>query len=172
MILSAATVIALYILVDFWFSTRTNDASFIDWLREDWLVVSIRSTVILGVIWWYLGTRKTVWDAMYADYSTAPDFRFASTTYPTVSGIMKVDEEEFEISTSPTEAGLVLARPSGESLFFPWLKVKEVRALNQSPDLARVSIRRRTSIPLELQIPWASEFKDTIPDDLDYYGVE
>jgi len=95
MILSGMTLIALYILVDFWFSTRTSDESFVDWLREDWIVVSIRSAVILGAIWWFLGTRKTVWDAMYADYSTAPDFSFESSTYPTVSGIMKIDEEEF-----------------------------------------------------------------------------
>jgi len=169
MIFAAAIFIALSILVDFWFSTRGSTVGFVDWLKDDWLGVSIRSAVILGVVWWYIGTRQTVWDAMYADYSTAPSFRPESDSYPTVSGIMKVDEEEFEISTTPTEAGLVLSRPSGESLFFPWMKVKEIRVKNKSGSLALVQIRRRTTIPLELEVPWDPAFRDDLAEDVQYH---
>lgn len=168
-IFAGAILIALSVSVDFWLSTWDSNERFIDWLKDDWLVVSIRSAVILGGIWWVLGTRQTVWDAMYADYSTAPAFRLESDSYPTVSGIMKVDEEEFEISTTPTEAGLVLSRPSGESLFFSWMKVKEIRVKNKSGSLALVQIRRRTKIPLELEVPWDPAFRDDLAEDVQYH---
>ena len=169
MVFAAVVVIALSTFVDFWFSTRGSNVSFVDWFKGDWLDVCIRSAIIIGVSWWFLGTRQTVWDAMYADYSTAPAFQFESDSYPTVSGVMKVDEEEFEICTAPTEAGLVLARPSGESLFFPWLKVKEIRVKNASGDLATVQIRRRSTIPLELEVPWDPAFRDEIGEDVEYH---
>jgi len=51
MIFAAAIFIALSILVDFWFSTRGSTVGFVDWLKDDWLGVSIRSAVILGVVW-------------------------------------------------------------------------------------------------------------------------
>lgn len=169
MIFAAAIMVVLSVLVDFWFSTRGSDESFFDWLKNDWIVVCIRSAVILGVVWWFLGARQTVWDAMYKDYSTAPAFRLESDSYPTVSGIMKVDEEEFDISTTPTEAGLVLSRPGGESLFFPWMKVKEIRVKNRSGSLAMVQIRRRTAIPLELEVPWDPAFHDAIGENVKYH---
>ena len=168
-ILSATIFIALTVFFDFWVSTLNSNEGFVDWFKGNWIIVSIRSAIIAGVFWWYLGTRETVWDAMYADYSTAPDFGPQSRKYPTVPGIMKVDEEEFEISTTPTEAGLVLSRPSGDSLFFPWLKIREIRVKNESGDLAMVQIRRRVTIPLELEIPWKPEFRDDIGADVKYF---
>lgn len=168
-IMSAAVLIVLMVVADFWISTRTTNEGFLNWFKENWVIVSVRSALIFGAVVWYLGTRKTVWDAMYADYSAAPKLGAQSTKYPTVSGIMKVDEEEFEISTTPTEAGLMLSAPSGESLFFPWLKVKEIRVKNKSGDLATLQVRRRITIPLELEIPWDPDFRDDLGADVKYF---
>lgn len=170
-ILSAAIVIALVVFIDYWFSTLDSDESFSGWLREDWIAVSIRSAIVVAIVGWYFGTRKTVWDAMYADYSTAPDFDFQTTAYPSASGIMIVDDEQFEILTTTTEAGLVLSRPSGESLFFPWLKIKEIRVKNESGTLATVQIRRRVTIPLELELPWKPEFRNDVGPDVQYHSA-
>lgn len=168
-VVAAGIAFVLVVFVDYWVSTRAGDVTLLRWIKEDWLATSTRATLAAGAIVWFLIGRKTIWDALYADYSNASEFKFRSSEYPTTSGIMKVDDDEFEISTTPTEVGLVLSRPTGSSLFFPWAKVKEIRVLDQSTDLAHLQVQRRATVPLEIEIPWDLEFRDTIPTEVKYH---
>ena len=149
--------------------TMKDGESFLFFLNEHWTLVCVVVVGSIGPVIWHHLQRNTVWEVLYADYSTAPNIKLDRNAYPAVTGVMKIDEEEYEISTAPTEIGLVLSRPDGASLFFTWMKIKDIRVMDRNARNARIQIRRRNSMPLAFEVPWVADFKDAIPKDVQYF---
>jgi hypothetical protein len=162
---------SLVILFMFWAQTHGKGWTFDEWASEHWMYMAVYGGMLaLAIASQYL-IQESSWDALHTDFSDVPDWTPKFQEYPMMEGMLCVDEEMFDISSITTELGVILSRNGGESLFFPWEKVKEIRVLDQANYRATLDIHRRTTIPLRLEIPWSEDFKKWIPSDIQTFGV-
>lgn len=169
--IAVAIQFSLVILFLFWTEPHTDGWTFDEWASEHWMKMVLYGGFLAWGIASYYMTQESNWKALYADYSDVPNWNPKSRQYPMMEGLLRVDEEMISISSITTEMGIVLSRNGGESLFFPWSKVKEIRVLDQANYRANMDIHRKTSIPLRLEIPWSEDFKEWVPADVQTYGV-
>jgi len=162
---------SLVILFSFWMQPHTEGWMFDEWASEHWMEMAVYGGIMAWGIASHYVTKESNWKALYMDYSDVPDWAPESQKYPMQEGFLYVDEEMIGISSIITELGIVLSRSGGESLFFSWERVKEIRVLDQAHYRANLDIHRKTPIPLSLEIPWSEDFKKWIPPDIQTYGV-
>lgn len=155
----AIVILAVWLGVLFWLDTLNDTRSFAEWVKDDWwsVALAIASTTV-GFVW-ALKRDKSAWDTLYADYSDVPAWEAGTKTYEGAYGFLRVDSDELEVRTFLTEAGLVIARPNGQALFFAWRRILEIQIQLDSESFADVLIERKSGLPLHLVVPWSPRLR-------------
>lgn len=174
-VLYNAVFVGLFLLFWFWISYDSDRQSLDAWFAENWyFFIAIAIPPIVGAVLFFV-RQDSIWDALYEDFSDFPDWISAQDlsdgSHRMADGLLQfADDEFFDISTIGTKDGIVLSRNDGDSLFFPWTRVSEIRHLDVDHTRAWVDIKRKTPLPLRLDIPWSPHFDKEMPPDIKVAG--
>lgn len=155
--------VGLFVGWAYWIVPESQDYGFSDWARQNWwLFIYVSILVITPITGRYRNTEDS-WKALRASYSGEPDGFGDRAEYPTLAGIMKIDDELFSIHVIVIQDGILITREDDGHLFFPWSRIRELRWVDHRRRGMQVEVERKTTIPLRLRLPWNERLSSKIP---------
>lgn len=143
-----------------------GDVSFGEWLSENWYVVGAWTLGLMYAIASMATRRDSTWKILGESYGMCEDPAKPLEDYPSAFGVMIIRDEFMPVSVHPTEVGLVIDWDFGDPLLFPWDRFKSIRVDGDTARKATIRLRRASTMPLEIQIPWQTRFDPWLPPHL------
>ena len=134
-----------------------------EWLDDNPFAIGFCLVVPAILIWGRRADTQEIWKALLEDYSEVELWQSARKQFPVRPGTLLIDEERYAVDSIATQAGLLVARDNSDCLMFGWDRIESIHLADWRPHKANITIKRKTPLPLELQVPWDERFDTFVP---------